>query len=142
VDLARIADEVRGAVSLIETERVNLARRERFAACAGESGAVGSRHENESASSNVKSGVSDFTRGTREFLPRAGDVLTVAVMGCAVNGPGEAAHADIGVACGNGNAILFEGGVKTDTLAEADIIPVLLAKIRLAMSSDEGERFR
>jgi (E)-4-hydroxy-3-methylbut-2-enyl-diphosphate synthase len=100
VDLTRIADEVREAVSLIETERVN------------------------------------FARGARGSQSGAGDALTVAVMGCAVNGPGEASHADIGVACGNGNAVLFEGGVKTDTLAEADVIPVLLAKIRLALSPD------
>jgi 4-hydroxy-3-methylbut-2-en-1-yl diphosphate synthase IspG/GcpE len=127
--LARIADEVREAVSLIETDRVNLARRERFAACAGEPGLTRG---------------SDFARGARDSRPGVGggDVLTVAVMGCAVNGPGEAAHADIGVACGNGNAVLFERGVKTDTLAEAEIIPVLLSKIRLAMSPDEGERFK
>ncbi|RQW02978.1 MAG: flavodoxin-dependent (E)-4-hydroxy-3-methylbut-2-enyl-diphosphate synthase, partial [Calditrichaeota bacterium] len=36
--------------------------------------------------------------------------LTVAVMGCAVNGPGEAREADIGVACGRGEALLFRKG--------------------------------
>lgn len=36
--------------------------------------------------------------------------ITVAVMGCAVNGPGEAREADIGVAGGNGNALLFKKG--------------------------------
>ena len=43
-------------------------------------------------------------------LPRNRGHLRVAVMGCAVNGPGEASDADIGVAFGNGNGILFVGG--------------------------------
>jgi (E)-4-hydroxy-3-methylbut-2-enyl-diphosphate synthase len=114
VNLARIADEVREAVSPLETERVKSARGALFAACTGGAGAAG------------PVGAPDIAHG----------VLTVAVMGCAVNGPGEAAHADMGVACGNGNAILFERGVKTGTLAEADVVPVLLAKIRQAMSKD------
>jgi (E)-4-hydroxy-3-methylbut-2-enyl-diphosphate synthase len=142
VDLARIADEVREAVALVETERVNFARRERFAACVGAPGIAGSRHGNGYVSSGMESGFSAFASGSRDSLSDAGDVLTVAVMGCAVNGPGEAAHADIGVACGKGNAVLFEGGVKTDTLAEADIIPVLLAKIRLAISQDKERATR
>jgi (E)-4-hydroxy-3-methylbut-2-enyl-diphosphate synthase len=36
--------------------------------------------------------------------------ITVAVMGCAVNGPGEAREADIGIACGKGEALLFKHG--------------------------------
>ena len=36
--------------------------------------------------------------------------ITVAVMGCAVNGPGEAREADIGIACGKGEALLFKNG--------------------------------
>ena len=36
--------------------------------------------------------------------------VTVAVMGCAVNGPGEAREADIGVACGVGEGLLFRKG--------------------------------
>ena len=37
--------------------------------------------------------------------------ITVAVMGCAVNGPGEAREADIGIACGEGEALLFKKGI-------------------------------
>ena len=36
--------------------------------------------------------------------------ITVAVMGCAVNGPGEAREADIGIACGKGEALMFKNG--------------------------------
>ena len=50
--------------------------------------------------------------------------ITVAVMGCAVNGPGEAREADLGVACGNGEGLLFKKGktigkVKENEIAEA-----------------------
>jgi len=55
--------------------------------------------------------------------------LTVAVMGCAVNGPGEAAGADIGVACGDGRAVLFEHGVKIKSLDEGEIVQELLRRI-------------
>ena len=43
-------------------------------------------------------------------LPHHQGYLKVAVMGCAVNGPGEANDADIGVAFGNGNGVLFVHG--------------------------------
>ena len=46
-------------------------------------------------------------------LPHKQGYLKVAVMGCAVNGPGEARDADIGIAFGNGNGILFEHGEQT-----------------------------
>lgn len=42
--------------------------------------------------------------------------IKVAVMGCAVNGPGEAREADIGIACGKDNAVLFKKGVKVKVL--------------------------
>ena len=43
--------------------------------------------------------------------------ITVAVMGCAVNGPGEAREADIGMACGIGEALLFKKGEKLRKVA-------------------------
>lgn len=48
--------------------------------------------------------------------------LTVAVMGCAVNGPGEASHADLGVACGKGKGVLFKKGEILKTVDESDIV--------------------
>ncbi|MEG1782342.1 MAG: flavodoxin-dependent (E)-4-hydroxy-3-methylbut-2-enyl-diphosphate synthase, partial [Oscillospiraceae bacterium] len=42
--------------------------------------------------------------------------IKIAVMGCAVNGPGEAKEADIGIACGIDNAVLFKKGKKVKTL--------------------------
>jgi (E)-4-hydroxy-3-methylbut-2-enyl-diphosphate synthase len=40
-------------------------------------------------------------------------------MGCAVNGPGEAAHADIGAACGDGRAVIFQKGAIVKTVPAA-----------------------
>jgi (E)-4-hydroxy-3-methylbut-2-enyl-diphosphate synthase len=55
--------------------------------------------------------------------------LRVAVMGCAVNGPGEAKDADIGVACGKGRAILFKKGKKVGMVEEKDIVKVLMGEV-------------
>ncbi len=55
--------------------------------------------------------------------------IKVAVMGCAVNGPGEAREADIGIAGGKGKAILFKNGQKVRVIKEADIVSDLMAEI-------------
>jgi (E)-4-hydroxy-3-methylbut-2-enyl-diphosphate synthase len=55
--------------------------------------------------------------------------LTVAIMGCVVNGPGEAKEADIGIAGGRGVGVLFKKGKVVRKLREKDFIPVLLKEI-------------
>lgn len=55
--------------------------------------------------------------------------ITVAVMGCAVNGPGEARDADIGIAGGDGFALLFKKGKIAGKYTEKEIVDVLLAEI-------------
>jgi (E)-4-hydroxy-3-methylbut-2-enyl-diphosphate synthase len=55
--------------------------------------------------------------------------LTVAIMGCAVNGPGEAREADIGVACGRREALLFRRGKTVRKVAEKDILKTLIEEI-------------
>lgn len=55
--------------------------------------------------------------------------ITVAIMGCAVNGPGEASDADIGIAGGNKEAILFKKGKVVKKFKEEDIEAVLLKEI-------------
>jgi len=55
--------------------------------------------------------------------------LKVAVMGCVVNGPGEARESDIGIACGKNEAVLFIKGVQIRKIKEAEIIPTLLGEI-------------
>lgn len=55
--------------------------------------------------------------------------LTVAVMGCAVNGPGEAREADLGVACGKHTALLFRRGTVVGKIPEAEIVQRLVQEI-------------
>ena len=56
--------------------------------------------------------------------------LKVALMGCIVNGPGEAREADIGIAGGEGEALLFSHGEILHKIPEEAIIPTLIAKIK------------
>ena len=55
--------------------------------------------------------------------------LKVAVMGCAVNGPGEAKDADIGVAGGDGYAVLFKKGEIIKKIDESEILKTLKDEI-------------
>ena len=55
--------------------------------------------------------------------------ISVAVMGCVVNGPGEASDADVGVACGRGSALLFKHGKPVRKVAEAEIVDALMQEI-------------
>ena len=55
--------------------------------------------------------------------------IKVAVMGCVVNGPGEAREADIGIAGGNGEALLFKKGAPVGKYPEDRIVDVLLEEI-------------
>ncbi len=56
--------------------------------------------------------------------------LTVAVMGCVVNGPGEAREADIGIAGGDGCGMLFEKGKQVEKLPYDQLLPALLKRIQ------------
>jgi (E)-4-hydroxy-3-methylbut-2-enyl-diphosphate synthase len=56
--------------------------------------------------------------------------LRVAVMGCVVNGPGEAREADLGVASGNGKGQIFVRGEVAETVPEAQIVETLLEYAR------------
>ncbi|GGK87821.1 4-hydroxy-3-methylbut-2-en-1-yl diphosphate synthase (flavodoxin) 2 [Salinibacterium xinjiangense] len=65
--------------------------------------------------------------------------LRVAVMGCVVNGPGEAREADLGVASGNGRGQIFVKGEVIKTVAEADIVATLIEEAnRLAAEMPAG----
>lgn len=55
--------------------------------------------------------------------------ITVAVMGCVVNGPGEAREADIGIAGGDGWGMIFEKGEQVEKLPYEELLPALLRRI-------------
>ncbi|MEX3503780.1 flavodoxin-dependent (E)-4-hydroxy-3-methylbut-2-enyl-diphosphate synthase [Corynebacterium sp. LK2510] len=63
--------------------------------------------------------------------------LRVAVMGCVVNGPGEARDADLGVASGNGKGQIFVKGEVVETVPEAKIVETLIAHA-LRIAEEEG----
>ncbi len=68
-----------------------------------------------------------------EHLDSVNKNITVAVMGCAVNGPGEAREADIGVAGGKGEALLFKKGEAVGKIPESEVIDRILKEVE-AMS--------
>ena len=64
-----------------------------------------------------------------EALKNCEKPITVAVMGCIVNGPGEAREADIGIAGGDGFGMIFEKGVQVAKLPYDELLPALLERI-------------
>ena len=55
--------------------------------------------------------------------------ISVAVMGCVVNGPGEARDADIGIACGKGRGLIFVGGEPLRRVEEEHLVDELFEEI-------------
>jgi (E)-4-hydroxy-3-methylbut-2-enyl-diphosphate synthase len=62
--------------------------------------------------------------------------LKVAIMGCVVNGPGEAKEADVGIAGGRGQGILFKKGEIVEKLPEDELMPRLLKEISLMVDEE------
>ncbi|MEE2816052.1 MAG: flavodoxin-dependent (E)-4-hydroxy-3-methylbut-2-enyl-diphosphate synthase, partial [Actinomycetota bacterium] len=84
---------------------------------------------------DVYSLAEDVTEGLKDMTVP----LRVAVMGCVVNGPGEAREADLGVASGNGKGQIFVKGEVIKTVPEADIVATLIEeanRIAAEMGSD------
>ncbi len=74
----------------------------------------------------------DLIRIANKVSERLNDIdkdITVAVMGCAVNGPGEAKSADIGIAGGDGEALLFKKGVIIKKISDEKIVESLFEEI-------------
>jgi (E)-4-hydroxy-3-methylbut-2-enyl-diphosphate synthase len=55
--------------------------------------------------------------------------IRVAVMGCEVNGPGEAKDADVGIACGKGRGVIFKRGEKVRVVEEKDYLEALMSEV-------------
>ena len=79
----------------------------------------------------------DLIKISREFEKRAEDEglldkpLKVALMGCVVNGPGEAREADIGIAGGKGEGLLFKNGEIIRKIREDELVSELIREIKL-----------
>jgi (E)-4-hydroxy-3-methylbut-2-enyl-diphosphate synthase len=75
---------------------------------------------------DLKGIVEKVERGVQEFSTP----LTVAIMGCVVNGPGEAREADVGIACGKRVGLLFKKGEIIRKVRERDLAQTLLFEIK------------
>jgi len=62
-------------------------------------------------------------------LTKISKPIKVAVMGCVVNGPGEAKDADVGIACGKGKGAIFKKGEVVGTASEDNLLEALMAEI-------------
>lgn len=71
----------------------------------------------------------DLAKKVDERLANRVEPVKVAVMGCVVNGPGEAADADLGVACGAGSGVVFKRGEVLRKVPEADIVDALMEEL-------------
>ena len=70
-----------------------------------------------------------IAREVEALLERVDKPITVAVMGCIVNGPGEARHADVGIAGGRGEGVLFKKGQIVAKVPEDQLVPELMKLI-------------
>jgi (E)-4-hydroxy-3-methylbut-2-enyl-diphosphate synthase len=74
-----------------------------------------------------------------ETFKTIGKPITVAVMGCVVNGPGESKDADIGLAAGKGRGAIFRKGVVVRTVAESEFMTALLQEGAKVIKERYGE---
>lgn len=72
----------------------------------------------------------EIERGIADVGAPAEKKAKIAVMGCAVNGPGEAKDADLGVACGDGKGVIFSKGKVIKTVAEDEIAGEMIRMVR------------
>lgn len=70
-----------------------------------------------------------LAEAVEERLVKIDKPIKVAVMGCVVNGPGEARDADVGIACGKGRAVLFKKGEKVGVVEEKDFLSALMREV-------------
>ncbi|MGQ9708394.1 MAG: flavodoxin-dependent (E)-4-hydroxy-3-methylbut-2-enyl-diphosphate synthase [bacterium] len=74
--------------------------------------------------------INRLVRDVQRGLKGISTPLKIAVMGCVVNGPGEAREADFGIAGGRGKGAIFVKGRVVRTGSESELVPALLAEIR------------
>lgn len=80
----------------------------------------------------------DLEAITNQVKARTKDIeapLTVAIMGCEVNGPGEARHADIGIAAGTESGLLIQDGKAVAKFKESELVDQLVTRVRAMAKS-------
>jgi (E)-4-hydroxy-3-methylbut-2-enyl-diphosphate synthase len=71
-----------------------------------------------------------IVEAVRAALSDVTEPITVAIMGCVVNGPGEAQAADVAICAGAGKAMLYVHGEKIATVPEAQIVSAVVEQVR------------
>jgi (E)-4-hydroxy-3-methylbut-2-enyl-diphosphate synthase len=69
-------------------------------------------------------------------LGKLSNPIKVAVMGCVVNGPGEARDADVGIACGKGKGAIFRRGNVVGTVSERNLLEALMSEVSSLVRED------
>ena len=76
-----------------------------------------------------ESDVLGLAQSVSDYLFEVKKTIKVAVMGCVVNGPGEAKDADVGIACGKGKGVIFRKGAIIRTVKEQEFLKSLIEEI-------------
>lgn len=84
--------------------------------------------------------IAGIVRAVEGRLPATDEDLRVAVMGCAVNGPGEARDADVGIAGGKGYGILFKNGEQKRKVSEDKLVEALVSEIKEILEERKQNR--
>ena len=77
-----------------------------------------------------------MTKAIEPYMAKIKRSITVSVMGCVVNGPGEGAHADIGIAGGKGRGILYKKGQVVKSMDEAELLPAIIDELEKIAAED------
>lgn len=78
----------------------------------------------------LETDIDGIVEEVRAALSDVTDPITVAIMGCVVNGPGEAEHADVAICAGKDKAILYSKGKRIRTVQADEIVPAVVAEVR------------
>lgn len=81
----------------------------------------------------------ELAKKVEELIATLDTPITVAVMGCPVNGPGEAREADIGIAGGKGKAVIFKKGIILKTVSEWEMLEVFKEEIMQVVAEYKEE---
>ena len=82
--------------------------------------------------------ISDCFCEVDELLKSTKSPIKVAVMGCEVNGPGEAKDADVGIAAGAGRAVIFRKGEKVRVVPAEDMLTALMEEVDQTPAPNTG----
>src|ERR671916_3143496 len=86
----------------------------------------------------VEVGLFTLANQVDDFLAEIKEPIRVAVMGCVVNGPGEARDADVGIASGRGKGVIFRKGRTVRTVAESEMLDALKAEIKQVIADRQN----